>query len=66
MHDVGLVVEQAAEPVADKISHNAGAFAFGITLDSGTDVTGGATGLCRLNAQPQAFIGDFDEPLGLA
>ena len=65
MHDVGLVMEQLADAVADEIPHDAGALRLGVSLDCGTDIAGGPAGAGRGDARVDALVGDFDQPLGL-
>ena len=52
--------------MADEIADNAGALGLGVTLDGGADIACRIAGHCRSEARFEAFVGDFDQPLGLA
>src|SRR5689334_4584114 len=63
MHDVGLVVEQAAKPVAAEVTHHAHVLAFNESLDGRANVSGGRAGAHRRDAAHHGFIRDFNESL---
>src|SRR5690606_38631699 len=65
VQNVRLVVEKPTEAVADKVAHHAHAFAFGNRLDRCANVAGRISGLGGLDASGEAFIGHFNETLGL-
>jgi hypothetical protein len=52
MHNVGLVVEQLPDAVADKVAHDARPLGFGVRLDGGSDVAGG---IARPRDPPRAL-----------
>jgi len=66
MQDVGLVMEEAAKPMATKIPHHGAALRFSEALNGVTDIAGCRAWTDRSDAAHQAFIGHFDEALGAA
>src|SRR5215813_5614151 len=62
MDDVGLVMEQPAQPVTAEIADHAHMLGFHEGLDGGPDVAGGAAGPDRRNAAHHSLVGDVDEP----
>ncbi len=66
VHDVGLVVEQAAEAVAAEVAHHAHVLGLDIGLDGGADVAGGRARPDRRDAAHHRLVGDLDQPLGAA
>ena len=66
MHDIGLVVEELADAVADEIADHAGAFGLGEGLDGGADIARGVAGTRGGDAGLQRLVGHLDQPLGPA
>src|SRR5262249_61041609 len=63
MDDIGLVMEQPAEPVAAEVANNAHVLGFHEGLDGGPDVAGGAARPDRRNAAHHGLVGNVDQPL---
>src|SRR5215472_6464251 len=63
MDDVGLVMEQAAQPMTAEIADHAHMLGFDEGLDGGPDVACGAAGPDRRNSAHHSLVGDVDEPL---
>jgi hypothetical protein len=61
---VGRVVEKLADAVAAEIAHDGTALAFGVALDGRADRAGAGAGADRRYAAHQAFMRDFQQPLG--
>src|SRR5262249_43516831 len=66
VHDVGLVVEQAADTVAAEVAHDAHVLALDIALDGGADGGGGRARPDHRNAAHHRLVGDLDQPFGAA
>ena len=66
VNDIGLVVEQLAEPMAAEIAHHAHMLGLDEGLDRLADIAGRGAGLDRGDAAHHAFISDLDQPLGAA
>src|SRR5262249_53996578 len=66
VHDVRLVMEQAADAVAAEVAHYAHVLGFDIGLDGGADIAGGRTRVDHGNAAHHRFVGHLDQALGAA
>ena len=61
MDDFRRVVEQTTQTMPTKFADYAVTVALGMRLDGVANVADAVTGLCRLDAQHQAFIGYIDQ-----
>ncbi len=64
VQDVGLVVEQPAEPVAAEVAHHRAALALGVGLDGGADVAGRRTLAHDGDAAHHRLVRHLHEALG--
>src|SRR5262249_62349306 len=66
VHDVGLVVEQAADAVAAEVAYHAHVLGLDVALDGGADVASGRAWPDHRNAAHHRLVGDLDQAFGAA
>src|SRR5712671_6482138 len=66
MDDIGLVMEQPAEPMTAEVADHAHVLGFHEGLDGGPDVAGAAAGPDRRDAAHHRLVGDVNKPLRAA